>query len=146
MKKMLCIFIVALCLTINLKAQTPKLTGNIEASATRTNRHANDADADATNWNKLVFAAQQVYSKKDASEFTTVKLKQVNYLYSKSFELKDPDCSAGDINYAALFSNRQEDKRITIPVKTKEGCTVNVTLLSHNEVQKEFKKIETENN
>lgn len=147
---MLCILIAALCLTISTKAQTPKNSGgNIEASATRPNRHANnasDASVDATNWNKLVPNAQRVYSKKDASEFSLVKLKQVNYLYSNSFELGSADCSTETINYAAVFSNRQDDKRVTVPVKTKAGCTVNITLLSNNEVQKEFKKIETENN
>jgi hypothetical protein len=108
----------------------------------------NDPVIDINNWAKLNTIAQKAYNADQASRMPIFKINQVNYLYSSSYEIiNSSGCKLdiNEINFQEALSKRSETEVVSIPMKTKDGCNYTIELFTLDQVQKQFKKIETEN-
>lgn len=100
----------------------------------------------AENWDKLVPLAQKYYSRRQAAILEEYKIKQTNFLYSKSFTITTSGCNINenDLDFNSLSQKRKVDARNTVHI-TQQGCSAEIELLSINEVNTALDKIKREN-
>lgn len=100
--------------------------------------------------NELDARAKARYSEADLAILPPYKIKQLNFFYNHSFEIKNTekciDCPEPDtkmIDIALYDHQRQEDRRVAIADETGR---YKITMLSRNELQAAFDKIKEEFN
>src|ERR1044072_8033429 len=84
MKKTILTFILLHSISI-LVSQTHPRTANPAEGRKREKLVPTEPVINQDNWSLLVPAAQKAYTKDQASRIPSIKLKQINYLYSNSF-------------------------------------------------------------
>lgn len=98
-----------------------------------------------SNWDKLVPMAQKHYSPEQARELPDLKIKQINFLFSKSFYLEKNNkrvykpCDASIIDVENYNKYRLQDKIRKVEIS---GCTDFIVLLSWNDIEAAFKEME----
>lgn len=96
------------------------------------------------NWDKLPFQAKKVYDKANVITWSSGKLKEVIFLYTKSFriidETKGCNLSPETFDIPELNKLRKLDSKVIVVVKS-DLCNVQIELISINELEENFKKI-----
>ncbi|MEI7595109.1 MAG: hypothetical protein WCK02_05120 [Bacteroidota bacterium] len=98
-----------------------------------------------SNWDKLVPMAQKHYTPEQARELSEVKIKQINFLYAKSFYFERNDkliskpCNTSTVDVEKYDRLRYQDKIRKIEIS---GCNDFIVLISLNDVKIALSKIE----
>jgi adenylate cyclase len=133
-----------------LLSQTARKSYGGESTVKRvkTIKETNGPIIDPNNWEKLVPAAQKVYSKDEAARMFSYGVKQINYLYTNSYKIiNNNGCKVNieEIDFNEVFPKRAQSSVIQSTLKNKDECSFSIEMCSIDELEKEFKKIEKEN-